>query len=117
MFIIEAVKTITIRDFAAAVAGAERRCRWRRRYIITAIPRRYSQMVRVARKSPKRRRWDPEEEHARWQTDRKQKKISGGKISSSDEAMQSGAETENSLESGDDLPGYELPAESDCVMS
>ncbi len=75
------VKTISIRDLRQRWPEAEAALEVEDEIIITRDSKPVAKLVRVMPEQKKRPRWDPEA-HARWQ-----RKVSGGKISSSDEAL------------------------------
>jgi antitoxin (DNA-binding transcriptional repressor) of toxin-antitoxin stability system len=72
------VKTITIRDLRQRWPEAEAALQVEEQILITRDSKPVAKLVRVAPEETKRKKWDPEE-HARWQ-----RKISGGKLTSSD---------------------------------
>ncbi len=72
------MKTITIRDLRQRWPEAEAALQFEQEILITRDSKPVAKLVPVSPEKAKRRRWDPEE-HARWQ-----RKISGGKLSSSD---------------------------------
>ncbi len=76
------MKTITIRDLRQRWPEAEAALQIEDEILITRDSKPVAKLVRVAPAGPPRSRWDPEE-HARWQ-----RKVSGGKLSRSDAALQ-----------------------------
>jgi antitoxin (DNA-binding transcriptional repressor) of toxin-antitoxin stability system len=75
------VKTITIRDLRQRWPEAEAALEVENEILITRDSKPVAKLVRVVAETDNRPRWDPEA-HARWQ-----KKVAGGKISCSDEAL------------------------------
>jgi antitoxin (DNA-binding transcriptional repressor) of toxin-antitoxin stability system len=75
------MKTISIRDLRQRWPEAEAALQVEDEILITRDSKPVAKLVRVAGHASKRRRWDPEA-HARWQ-----RKVSGGKVSSSDAAL------------------------------
>jgi antitoxin (DNA-binding transcriptional repressor) of toxin-antitoxin stability system len=78
------VKTISIRDLRQRWPEAEAALELEEEILITRDSKPVAKLVRVVPEAKKRPRWDPEA-HARWQ-----RKVSGGKISRSDEALAQG---------------------------
>ncbi len=76
------MKTITIRDLRQRWPEAEAALQIEDEILITRDSKPVAKLVRVAPEGSQRSRWDPEE-HARWQ-----RKVSGGKLSRSDAALQ-----------------------------
>ena len=76
------MKSITIRDLRQRWPEAEAALQIEEEILITRDSKPVAKLVRVAPEGPRRSRWDPEE-HARWQ-----RKVSGGKVSRSDAALQ-----------------------------
>jgi antitoxin (DNA-binding transcriptional repressor) of toxin-antitoxin stability system len=76
------MKTITIRDLRQRWPEAEAALEFEDEILITRDSKPVAKLVRVAPDGPRRSRWNAEE-HARWQ-----RKVSGGKISRSDAALQ-----------------------------
>lgn len=76
------MKTITIRDLRQRWPEAEAALQIEDEILITRDSKPVAKLVRVAPEGPRRSRWNPEE-HARWQ-----RKVSGGKLSRSDAALQ-----------------------------
>ena len=76
------MKTITIRDLRQRWPEAEAALQVEDEILITRDSKPVAKLVRVSSTPPRRRRWDAQE-HARWQ-----RKISGGKVSRSDAALQ-----------------------------
>jgi antitoxin (DNA-binding transcriptional repressor) of toxin-antitoxin stability system len=75
------MKTMSIRDLRQRWPEAEAALELEEEILITRDSKPVAKLVRVVPETKKRPRWDPEA-HARWQ-----RKVSGGKISSSDEAL------------------------------
>jgi antitoxin (DNA-binding transcriptional repressor) of toxin-antitoxin stability system len=75
------MKTITIRDLRQRWPEAEAALEVENEILITRDSKPVAKLVRVAPEVDNRPRWD-KEAHARWQ-----KKVAGGKISRSDEAL------------------------------
>ena len=78
------MKTITIRDLRQRWPEAEAALQIEDEILITRDSKPVAKLVRVKPEGLRRSRWNPEE-HARWQ-----KKVSGGKLSRSDAALQTG---------------------------
>jgi antitoxin (DNA-binding transcriptional repressor) of toxin-antitoxin stability system len=76
------MKTMTIRDLRQRWPEAEAALQIEDEILITRDSRPVAKLVRVVPTAARRPRWDPEE-HARWQ-----RKVSGGKLSRSDTALQ-----------------------------
>ena len=76
------MKTITIRDLRQRWPEAEAALQIEDEILITRDSKPVAKLVRVAAEGPRRSRWDLKE-HARWQ-----RKVSGGKRSRSDAALQ-----------------------------
>jgi antitoxin (DNA-binding transcriptional repressor) of toxin-antitoxin stability system len=76
------MKTITIRDLRQRWPEAEAALQIEDEILITRDSKPVAKLVRISPESPRRARWNPEE-HARWQ-----RKVSGGKMSRSDAALQ-----------------------------
>ena len=76
------MKTITIRDLRQRRPEAEAALQVENEILITRDSKPVAKLVRVSAAAARRRRWNVEE-HARWQ-----KKVSSGKISRSDAALQ-----------------------------
>ncbi|HEX4263054.1 MAG TPA: hypothetical protein VH597_01840 [Verrucomicrobiae bacterium] len=75
------MKTITIRDLRQRWPEAEAALEVENEILITRDSKPVAKLVRVVAEIDSRPHWDPEA-HARWQ-----KKVAGGKISRSDEAL------------------------------
>jgi len=75
------MKTITIRDLRQRWPEAEAALKIENEILITRDSKPVAKLVYLSPSETKRPRWDAKE-HARWQ-----KKVSRGKISSSDEAL------------------------------
>lgn len=75
------MKTITIRDLRQHWPEAEAALEVENEILITRDSKPVAKLVKVAPEVDNRPRWDPVA-HARWQ-----KKVAGGKISRSDEAL------------------------------
>ena len=75
------MKTISIRDLRQRWPEAEAALEVEEEILITRDSKPVAKLVRIVPQPKKRPRWDPEA-HARWQ-----RKVSGGKISRSDEAL------------------------------
>jgi len=75
------MKTITIRDLRQRWPEAEAALQVEEEILITRDSKPVAKLVRFTTAPVKRPRWNAEE-HGRWQ-----KKVSGGKISRSDEAL------------------------------
>jgi antitoxin (DNA-binding transcriptional repressor) of toxin-antitoxin stability system len=75
------VKTITIRDLRQRWPEAEAALEVEEEILITRDSKPVAKLVRVLAGATKRPRWN-REAHARWQ-----KRVSGGKLSSSDAAL------------------------------
>ena len=75
------MKTITIRDLRQRWPETEAALKVEDEILITRDSKPVAKLVRIAVAARKRPRWDAEE-HARWQ-----KKVCGGKMSSSDTAL------------------------------
>lgn len=75
------MKTITIRDLRQRWPEAEAALQIEDEILITRDSKPVAKLVRVTANATKRARWNPEE-HARWQ-----RKVSGGKLSRSDEEL------------------------------
>ena len=75
------MKTITIRDLRQRWPEAEAALQIEDEILITRDSKPVAKLVRVTAESPRRARWNPEE-HARWQ-----RRVSGRKLSRSDEAL------------------------------
>lgn len=78
------MKTITIRDLRQRWPEAEAALEVEDEILITRDSKPVAKLVRISSGASKRPRWDADA-HARWQ-----KKVSGGKISSSDAALARG---------------------------
>lgn len=76
------MKTITIRDLRQRWPEAEAALQIEDEILITRDSKPVAKLVRVNPESPRRSRWNSEA-HARWQ-----RKVSGGKLSRSDAALQ-----------------------------
>ena len=75
------MKTITIRDLRQRWPAAEAALELENEIVITRDSKPIAKLVRIEPERKNRPRWDMEA-HARWQ-----RKVSGGKISNSDEAL------------------------------
>ena len=75
------MKTISIRDLRQRWPEAEAALHLEEEILITRDSKPVAKLVRIPPEPAKRKRWDPEE-HARWQ-----KKVSGGKLWDSSEAL------------------------------
>lgn len=75
------MKTITIRDLRQRWPEAEAALQVEDEILITRDSKPVAKLVRLADEAPKRPRWNIEQ-HARWQ-----RKVSSGRLSSSDEAL------------------------------
>ncbi len=78
------MKTLTIRDLRQRWPEAEAALALENEILITRDAKPVAKLVRIAPDETKRPRWDAEE-HARWQ-----RKVSGGKISNSNDALAAG---------------------------
>ena len=76
------MKTITIRDLRQRWPEAEAALQIEDEILITRDSKPVAKLVRVAPEGKRRPRWNPEE-HGRWQ-----RKVSGGRFSRSDAALQ-----------------------------
>jgi antitoxin (DNA-binding transcriptional repressor) of toxin-antitoxin stability system len=75
------MKTITIRDLRQRWPEAEKSLAMENEILITRDGEPVAKLVRISSVAKKRPRWDAEA-HGRWQ-----RKVSGGKLSRSDEAL------------------------------
>ncbi len=75
------MKTITIRDLRQRWPEAEAALAVEDEIVVTRDSKPVAKLVRIPAQAGKRPRWDAKE-HGRWQ-----KRISGGKVSSSDAAL------------------------------
>jgi antitoxin (DNA-binding transcriptional repressor) of toxin-antitoxin stability system len=76
------MRTMTIRDLRHKWPEAEAALQLEDEIIITRDSKPVAKLIPFTEPAPKRKRWDPKA-HARWQ-----KKVAGGKITQSNEALQ-----------------------------
>ena len=76
------MKSITIRDLRQRWPEAEAALQIEHEILITRDSKPVAKLVRVGEEGPRRSRWN-RQEHARWQ-----RKVSGGKLSRGDAALQ-----------------------------